>query len=556
MNGLPTTRTARQRPPARSTLPALAAATALAAAGTLASTSARAALTDNLAVSPVAMSMGNAVTADPPGLDSIHFNPAGLARIKADTRSDTIFGAVLRTTADFHQPAGFDIGGYTEDPLDGTHSDHNKQAIFIPIAGVPSPRLPLAVAAGLALAWHNEGSPWTFATGTYVPQAVGIDRTKNPDDPARFDGKQVVIQRLVYLSPSVGYQVNDKFSVGFAVPIAHQGFALDTEMRFPNKLLGIIGKLQDAWCGNNGNPLDTLGFGLCGTDANGQQSGRLRPFDSVGEMRFSGTSPADVTFNVGALWNPTDYLGFGAVYQSGSKTVITGDYNFHANPMLPDFVHHMYSSLFGPVVAAMFGFPTSIPTDQGGNFSLILPFPAHWQFGLKAKPLPGVQWNFDAGWTDWAKWNQLTFQFDQNVNLLDMARLFGQADSSKLVIPRGYRSVWSYGTGLQFDVWDGFKLRLGYEPRKSSVPANKIDLIAPMPDLPVKSIGFSYAMKDGMKLETGFSYAKGHFNVPANTDCNLNCDNFFNVIYNPYAGLDVSGTLVLRYFGLKLTQPF
>jgi long-subunit fatty acid transport protein len=556
MNGLPTTRAARQRPPARNSLPALAAATALAAAGTLASTSARAALTDNLAVSPVAMSMGNAVTADPPGLDSIHFNPAGLARIKADTRSDTIFGAVLRTTADFHQPAGFDIGGYTEDPLDGTHSDHNKQAIFIPIAGVPSPRLPLAVAAGLALAWHNEGSPWTFATGTYVPQAVGIDRTKNPDDPARFDGKQVVIQRLVYLSPSVGYQVNDKFSVGFAVPIAHQGFALDTEMRFPNKLLGIIGKLQDAWCGNNGNPLDTLGFGLCGTDSNGQQSGRLRPFDSVGEMRFSGTSPADVTFNVGALWNPTDYLGFGAVYQSGSKTVITGDYNFHANPMLPDFVHHMYSSLFGPVVAAMFGFPTSIPTDQGGNFSLVLPFPAHWQFGLKAKPLPGVQWNFDAGWTDWAKWNQLTFQFDQNVNLLDMARLFGQADSSKLVIPRGYRSVWSYGTGLQFDVWDGFKLRLGYEPRKSSVPTNKIDLIAPMPDLPVKSIGFSYAMKDGMKLETGFSYARGRFNVPANTDCNLNCDNFFNVIYNPYAGLDVSGTLVLRYFGLKLTQPF
>jgi hypothetical protein len=77
-----------------------------------------------------------------------------------------------------------------------------------------------------------------------------------------------------------------------------------------------------------------------------------------------------------------------------------------------------------------------------------------------------------------------------------------------------------------------------------------------MPDLPVKSIGFSYAMKDGMKLETGFSYARGRFNVPANTDCNLNCDNFFNVIYNPYAGLDVSGTLVLRYFGLKLTQPF
>jgi long-subunit fatty acid transport protein len=546
MDALATTRRVRR----------LAHALPAAAALVLAAAPAHAALTENIAVSPVAMSMGNAVTADPPGLDSIHFNPAGLAKIKANTRSDTLFGAVLRTTAEFHQPDGFDIGGWTEDPLNGTKSDHSKQAIFIPIAGKASPRLPLAVAAGLGLAWHNEGSPWTFATATYVPQAVGIDRSKNPDDPARFDGKKVVIQRLVYLSPSVGYQVNDKFSVGLAVPIAHQGFSLDTEMRFPNKLLGIIGKLQDAWCGDNGNPLDTLGFGLCGTDASGQQSGRLRPFNSVGEMKFAGTSPADITFNVGALWQPTDSIGLGAVYQSGSKTVLTGQYNFHANPMLPEFVRHMYGSLFGPVVAAMFGFPTSIPTDQGGNFTMVLPYPAHWQFGAKLKPIEGVQWNIDAGWTDWKKWDNLTFQFDRQVNLLDMARLFGQADSSKLVIPRGYRSVWSYGTGLQLDVWDGVKLRLGYEPRRSSVPTNKIDLIAPMPDLRVKSIGLSFQKSDGMTLETDFSYAKGRFNVPAGTDCNLNCDNFFNVVYNPYAGLDVSGTLVLRYFGLKITQPF
>ncbi|MEP6502612.1 MAG: outer membrane protein transport protein [Betaproteobacteria bacterium] len=553
MSALPTTRRARRQALPR---PARIAGAVAAAVFALAGGAARAALTDNLAVSPVAMSMGNAVTADPPGLDSIHFNPAGLAKITSDTRSDTIFGAALRVTADFHQPEGFDVGGFTEDPLAGTHSGHNKQAIFIPIAGVASPRIPIALAAGLGLSWHAEGSPWTFATATYVPQAVGIDRTSNPDDPARFDGKKVVIQRLVYLSPSVGYKVNDKFSVGLAIPIAHQGFALDTEMRFPNKLLGIIGKLQDAWCGDSGNPLDTLGFGLCGTDSSGKQSGRLRPFNSVGEMRFAATSPADITFNLGALWQPTESIGLGAVYQSGSKTVMTGTYNFHANPMLPEFVRHMYGSLFGPIAAATFGFPTTIPTDQGGNFTMVLPFPAHCQFGVKLKPIDGLQWNIDAGWTDWKKWDQLTFQFDRQVNLLEMARLFGQADSSKLIIPRGYRSVWSYGTGVQIDVWDGVKLRLGYEPRRSSVPANKIDLIAPMPDLKVRSIGLSYQMADGMKLESGFSYAKGRFNAPAGTDCNLNCSDFFNVIYNPYAGLDVSGTLVLRYFGLKITQPF
>ena len=186
----------------------------------------------------------------------------------------------------------------------------------------------------------------------------------------------------------------------------------------------------------------------------------------------------------------------------------------------------------------------------------MLPYPAHWQFGLKAKPLPGVQWNFDAGWTDWSKWNQLTFQFDRSVNLLEMARLFGQADSTKLVIPRGYRSVWSYGTACSWTCGTASSCAWATSRARARCPTNKIDLIAPMPDLPVKSIGLSYEMKDGMKLETGFSYAKGHYNVPANTDCNLNCTDFFNVIYNPYAGLDVSGTLVLRYFGLKITQPF
>src|SRR5690349_22124527 len=47
-------------------------------------------------VDPVAMSMGNAVTADPPGLDSIHFNPAGLSRLEKNTRSDQFYGASLR----------------------------------------------------------------------------------------------------------------------------------------------------------------------------------------------------------------------------------------------------------------------------------------------------------------------------------------------------------------------------------------------------------------------------------------------------------------------------
>lgn len=514
---------------------------------------ARAALTENLAVSPTAMSLGNAVTADPQGIvDSIHFNPAGLTRLKGRMKSDVVFGASLRMRTEFVQPEGFDIGGFDQDPLAGTVSAHNRQAIFLPLVGVPNWRLPVAVASGLGFTFNQPDSPWTFGTAVYIPQAVGVDRTKNPEDPARYQGRKVVIQRLVYAAPSVGYKFSDTLSFGLSVPLAHQGFALDTDLRFPNKLLGIFGKLQDAWCGDNGNPLDVFAFGICG----GGKEGRLNPFGTAGNMRFEATAPLDPTFNLGVLWEPTDWFGLGAVYQSGSRTVLTGRYNFHAEPMFRKFVDGMYASLLGPIAAATLGLPTSIPESQSGNVTLVLPFPPHVQVGMKLKPVDMLQLNVDANWTDWGQWNKLTFQFDQQVRLLQMARLFGQADSSRLVIPRGYRSNIHFGFGAEIEVLPQLKLRLGYEPRKSSIPNDKLDLIAPLSDLIVRSAGVSWTTEDGTRLDVGMSSAKAHYKVAPDGSCNLNCTDFFNVIYNPYAGLDISGETRLRYVGFSITHPF
>ena len=57
---------------------ALACGLAALLAGSFA-TGAKAQLANNLAIDVRAMSMGHAVTADPPGIMAIHFNPAGLA---------------------------------------------------------------------------------------------------------------------------------------------------------------------------------------------------------------------------------------------------------------------------------------------------------------------------------------------------------------------------------------------------------------------------------------------------------------------------------------------
>ncbi|HYD79554.1 MAG TPA: outer membrane protein transport protein [Paucimonas sp.] len=528
---------------------------ALLAAGLLpcAPLPAHAALTENLATSATAMSLGNAVTADPPGIESIHFNPAGLARMEGRSETFTLWGASIRTGASFTQPPGFDIGGWTDDPLDGARTGKVRQRLLLPVAGLLKWKLPGVVIPGLGLAYNNPGSPFTFATLSYIPQAFSVDRSKDPNDPGRYDGKVVQLQRLVYLSPAIGYKFSDTLRVGAAVPIAHAAFVIDTDMRMPNPLLGITGKAQRGWCPEDGgNPIDTLTVGLC----SGGPEGRLNPFKKVAAMQMEMTSPVDPTLNLGLLWEPSDRFALGIVYQGGSKTVYSGRYTFNTEAMVRKFVEGLYASLQGPIIAATLGLPDRIPETQSGNMTAVIPFPAHLQIGVKFKPTRRLQLNIDANYTNWRAWDTLTFKFDQSIRLLEVARMFGFADATQLKIPRGYRNVVHWGFGIQAELSRRITLRAGYEPRKSSVPADKIDLIAPLPDTKVMSLGFNMKLGGGRDLNVGASYMRGKFNVPANTDCNLNCSNFFNIIYNPYAGLDVAGDLRVRYVGASFTQRF
>ena len=78
---------------------------------------------DNLLIDPAAMAMGNAVTADPPGINSIHFNPAGLARIPTGKfKTDTIGIIGLKTEEHYRSAPDMDMGGFTNDPLNETAS--------------------------------------------------------------------------------------------------------------------------------------------------------------------------------------------------------------------------------------------------------------------------------------------------------------------------------------------------------------------------------------------------------------------------------------------------
>lgn len=514
---------------------------------------ARAGVTDNLATSATAMAMGNAVTADPPGIESIHFNPAGLARLTGSHHIDTIFVASIRNPNRFVSAPDIDIGGFKDDPINGMSSGPVRQAVALPFIGIPKARLPAVAVPGLGFSYNAPGSRWTFGTMVYLSQAMSMDRSKDPNDPARFDGRLIQLQRLNYLSPTAAYKISDTLQVGLAVPIAYANFAINTDFRAPNKLLGTVGQLQKALCPDgNGTVIDTLTFGLCG----GGPQGMVDPFKRAANIDFDMHASFDPTFNIGILWEPRKWFALGLVYQGGADTTYTGRYQVHADPMLRSFVRGLNSSLLGPIVGAVTGMPADIPEYQGGNMTARIPFPWRVQAGIKLMATDYIQLNADVSYADWAKWNQLTFEFDQSVKLLEMARLFGYANSRQATFKMGFKSVVNYSFGTQINVTKNLSLRAGYEPRKSSIPGDKMSLLAPLPDTRLKSLGLRYRFDSGAEVNLTGSYIKGSYNIPARSDCNLNCDDFFNLIYNPYAATSVSGSLIVRYFGASYTRPF
>lgn len=173
-----------------------------------------AALVENLTMGNAkALSLGNAVTADPPGIDSIHYNPAGLADLKDRQYNIKVLAAMMQF--------GVDFGGHdakSQQMIDdfGYHDEVSYQSSETSTIGL---RLPynegiyewpldfLIVPLGGA-SYNPPGSNITFATSVYAPTAAGYIRDEN--DPATFMGQYLSLAKITYFSPSVGIQLNDE----------------------------------------------------------------------------------------------------------------------------------------------------------------------------------------------------------------------------------------------------------------------------------------------------------------------------------------------------------
>ncbi len=531
------------------------------------SSAAFAQLGTNLSVDLRSLALGNAVTADPPGVNAVHFNPAGLTKIQGLQTEQQIIVADFDIQREFTVPAGYNVFGYSDDPLvcnDGPEvnsdlctdfkgpvsGDVEYVSLYVPILkkmvdlgkGVPM------VAPTMGIAYNPPGSKATYATAVYAPLMAGFGAEDG--NPGNFMGQQVALERITYLSPSVGYQVNDQLSIGGGIGMSYQAIAMKTDLRFPNELIGMLRMIDEVVCtpfkDNSDIITDILLLGMC----NAQEG--MNPFGKFGQMQLALEQSLSPSFNLGILWEPTEDFGFGLVYQSAAKMRLKGKYHIDNARAPQELINGLMSSPTGQILAAILGFPNYIPSSESGLVSMDFEYPAHVQAGIKYKIMPDLQINFDVGWSDFKAWDKFKFEFDRQISALKIAKLLSaDVTDTSLALPLGFQSAWNFGIGMEYSVTDRLKLRAGYEPRGSAIPDNKRNTMVPINNAQLFGLGVGYQFDADTELDLSIGHLRSKDKIPANTSSLANQTGVNNLLLNPYAGLNVKTDTKVTILGLN-----
>jgi long-subunit fatty acid transport protein len=514
-------------------------------------------MTQNLTIHPKALALGNAVTADPPGIMAIHFNPAGLTKLEGRQLEVVLMNIYLDIDADFSAPDGYEIfgiDGLETDPLTGKQRDPvanssshtNNVALYLPGFGIlrapPGP----AVAPSAGVSINPPGSKLTFGNAFFLPMAAGFYRDKN--DPGRYMPQATALQRTTYLSPTVGYEINDKWAVGAGIHISHMGLAADQYMRAPNLLLGVAETLQTAFnCESGDEPLQPW-LALCG--------GNIGPWDDIGVLSLNLQETVSPTYALGVMWEPTDWFAWGASYTSEADMNMKGTFEIQYTEDWSGFWQRLNNSVLGAISSAILSLPSGAPREAG-NVSMDLTYPQHFQTGVSVDVHPKLTVNVDVGWTDFKQWDAFNLRFDRNLEFLGAARILStNATQDTLSLPLGFTDQWNWGFGLEFHATDRLDLRAGMEIRDSVIPDDQRQILAPFGGANLYSVGLGYRWDRDTEIDLNLSFLQSIESIPANGSCNLNCDNITNIIYNPYAGLDVKTRLLAVLAGLSFRTKF
>lgn len=525
-------------------------------------------LFEQLAVETRANSLGNAVTADPQGPISAHYNPAGLDRVRGTEASmGMAIIPVLNFKGKFTQ--GIDpstgklwapFGGIFNNGIDpeAGHESATNPSIELPFTGA----LPMLTAPYLGVVHHAPDSPFAYGFSLYVPYGAGMDHT-DPSDPYRFLGKRMSLLRMT-MGPAISYRVAKSLSIGasFGLGLASMGF--ETRMRSPNDLVAMTGALGDATRGLEIPIISEL------TLPPPWFGGGIGAYEDIGGLKFFAEDNLTTSFNIGLLWEPVSWFAAGGVYQSESKAEMKGKYNMSYSQSMQNTINWLGSSPTTIIMASMLDLPTHCPPEVNGNMSVGVVFPARAQLGVKLQPHRRIKFLADAHWTQWSAWKSIDIVFDRDNELMRLVKLMGYTGGSRtLRLVNNFKDVWHFSYGMELQPFDFLTLRLGYEDRPTSVQDDYFGPI-PMTDMKLYSAGLGIAlppperkykglfglmmhMLHPNKVDLGFTWMDSEYKVRFNQSKNFNSTDFTHIIYSPFAGLEYEQKITAYFVTFNMT---
>lgn len=517
-------------------------------------------LTDSLTIGNAkAVALGHAVTADPPGIDSIHFNPAGLVnldgrqshlKVVAGTFAiDMHFGeydAETEAAIEAHRGQPY----FQENDAYRSSGTTEGASLMLPFFGMTD--IPLLLAPLGGASYSPPGSDITFATNVYSPMMVGFYRAE--DDPSRWIGQRMSFTVITYFSPSFAYRVNDEFSFGAAMTFNYGGVGFELPFRAGNPSVYELGSLQQGPLLNctgadpDRPPLEPL----CG--------GNFSPYEELGYMALEVEKAMNIGFNTGILWEPTEWLTFGMTYIAPMPMLLEGDFSWNSSDSWSSVLVPLINSPIGGQIDAIvqllgFSFPQG-KTLTEGKVKLALEMPEQWMLGTSVQVTPSVKVNIDYKYAGWSSWEELPLQLSEPIDFLRLAEFVGESTSTSLVFPLGLEDTWNLAVGVEYQWSDNLVLRAGVEDRPTSLPDGGYTPLLPMGSGQLYGMGFGMKMQSGANLDFGVGYFANSLDMPAGTSPLGNDTDPLNFIYNPFFGTDVKTDLSVLLIELSYSQEF
>lgn len=292
---------------------------------------------------------------------------------------------------------------------------------------------------------------WSFGLGINAPFGQSTEYTDTWV--GRYHATKSEIISL-NINPAASFKVNDKLSVGFGVNLQYFEATLDNQLDSTAICLAAGG--GTAGCASAG--LTTVG------DVATDSSVSLNADDwSLG-------------WNVGLLYDVSNYTRLGASYRSSIKHTATGTADFTRSTELNNFLVAAGSTLF---------------TDTGASAGINLPE----TLSLSLHQTLDSKWTMlaDVTWTKWSRFDKLVVNYDNA--------------QPTTTIPENWEDSLRYSLGVNYQADAKWIYRAGLALDETPI-ATAEDRTARLPgsDRTWLSLGFGYKMSNTSNIDVGYTH--------------------------------------------------